>query len=58
MPKLQKLDLRWTGITAAGLDHLKGLSELREVALAATKVSEEDALALRRALPKCRVTMK
>ncbi|MEX0612290.1 MAG: hypothetical protein WD229_09225 [Pirellulales bacterium] len=58
LPKLRKLDLRSTGITVAGLDHLEKLSELRELSLAHTKVTEEDVFALRRALPNCRITMK
>jgi hypothetical protein len=45
-----------TDITNAGLEHLKGLPNLRSLNLHKTKVTEEGLRQLREALPKCRIT--
>jgi hypothetical protein len=57
-PKLRSLDLRETGVTDAGLKHLETLTELREVRLENTNVSDAAVFALRKVLPKCRITVK
>ena len=43
-------------VTDAGLVHLKGLKNLRELRLYGSEVTEEGADDLRQALPNCRIT--
>jgi len=46
------LNLVGTGVSAAGVEGLKGLTKLRTIYLYQTKVSGGDWVALRKALPK------
>lgn len=55
--KLQRLDLRSTNITDAGLDGLKSTPGLQLIQLQGTKVSGAGVESLRRALPRCRITL-
>ena len=47
------LDLLGTEVTDAGLEHLKGLSELQSLDIHNTKVTDEGVKKLRQALPNC-----
>jgi len=55
MTKLQRLELRNTGVTDAGLVHFEGMKELGQLWLFGTKVTNAGAANLQKKLPKCRV---
>ena len=52
---LTKLHLLNTEVTDAGLEHLKGLSKLRDLSVGDTKVTPGGGKKLQEALPQCRV---
>jgi len=52
---LVSLDLELTKIADAGLDHLRGLTNLQSLNLKLTKVTAEGAKSLREALPKTKI---
>jgi hypothetical protein len=52
---LKDLFLYGTKITDAGLEHLKGLSGLRGLAIWYTKVTDAGVKDLQEALPHCRI---
>ena len=56
LTKLKWMDLSNTQVTDAGLVHLAGLAELYELTLNGTQVSDAGAAALKRKLPRLRVT--
>ncbi len=56
MDHLDNLDLAGTGVTDAGLEHLKGLRHLGTLNLAGTKVTEEGVTKLWKLMPECRIT--
>ena len=45
-----------TQVTDVGLEHLKGLTSLRELLLFETQVTDEGVANLQRALPNCMIT--
>jgi hypothetical protein len=49
------LNLDRTGVTNAGLAHLKGMKELDELVLTNTKVTDAGVAKLQAALPKCTI---
>jgi hypothetical protein len=53
---VQKVRLRGTDITDAGLEHLQRLPDLRRVDLASTRVSDAGVEAFRSALPDARIS--
>jgi uncharacterized membrane protein len=53
-PNLHILVLEGPKVTDAGLEHLKGLKQLRTIILRGTRVTEEGRAELRRALPNLR----
>ncbi|MEK6239056.1 MAG: hypothetical protein N2C14_30440 [Planctomycetales bacterium] len=52
---LKELDLDETGITDAGLTHLKGLKNLRKLGIRRTQVTSEGVADLQKALPTCEI---
>jgi Leucine-rich repeat (LRR) protein len=56
LSNLQKLYLRSTKITDAGLVHLKGLTKLQTLVLSETKVTEAGVAELQKALPNCKIS--
>ena len=52
---LQGLDLSSTQTTDAGLEHLKGLTNLEFVLLYKTNVTDEGVKKLQKALPNCEI---
>lgn len=58
MKAVRYLDLRGTSVTDEGLAKLRGAKSLTEVKCADTKSTPEGAEALRKVLPKCKVTDK
>lgn len=55
---LATLHLQNTEVTDAGLTHLSGLTELRDLTLGETKVTNAGVTALKKALPKCRISTR
>ena len=49
------MDLTWTQVTDAGLEHLQGLIQLKTVYLYGTRVTEGGLCRLRQALPNCKI---
>ena len=47
--------MKETGITDAGLAHLKGLTKLKRISLEETQVTDAGVKALQKALPDCEV---
>jgi hypothetical protein len=52
---LRTLNLSDTPISDAGLEHLKGLTQLQGLMLAHTKVTDAGVRELQKALPKCSI---
>jgi hypothetical protein len=53
LTQLEWLQLGYTQVTDAGLEHLKGLNQLRALGLESTKVTDEGVKKLQQALPMC-----
>jgi hypothetical protein len=53
--KLQSLDLSYTRITDAGLEHLRGLTNLALLNLRDTQVTDGGVKKLEEALPNCKI---
>jgi hypothetical protein len=56
LPTLRTLSLRGSPITDAGLLHLRGLAQLRELNCRWTKVTDRGVAALQEDLPRCHIT--
>jgi hypothetical protein len=56
LPALRSLSLRGSPITDEGLDHLRELTQLREIDCQWTKVTDGGIESLQRDLPHCRIT--
>ena len=54
--QLEELFLDSTQITDAGLEHLRGLTQLRTVDLRNTQVTDKGVNELKKALPNCEIT--
>jgi hypothetical protein len=52
---LRELRLNGTQVTDAGLEHLKGFTELRRLWLYSTRVTDESVRNLQQALPNCKI---
>jgi len=52
---LRYLDLNGTPVTNAGLVHLKGLTNLKQLDLRNTKATRTDGAKLKKFLPKCNI---
>jgi hypothetical protein len=46
----------WAQVTDAGLEHIKGLTRLRNLSLKDTRVSDEGVKELQEALPNCEIS--
>jgi hypothetical protein len=55
MTALKTLDLNFTRVTDAGLAHLKGLTNLGEVGLEGTQVTDAGVRDLQQALPSLKI---
>ena len=53
---MQSLDLQQTNVGDKGLEHLKGLTSLRELNVRQTKVTDAGVANLRKSLPKLKIT--
>jgi hypothetical protein len=53
--RLEYLDLHYTNLTDAGLEHLVGLTTLRHLDVRVTQVTADGVKKLQRALPKCKI---
>jgi kynurenine formamidase len=53
--QLEKLHLRGTHVTDAGLHHLEGMTNLDELDLTNTKVTAAGVETLRKSLPACKI---
>ncbi len=55
MTRLEILNLASAKVTDAGLEHLKGLTQLNWLGLHGTRVTEAGVKKLQRALPNCEI---
>ena len=53
---METLSLYITDITDAGLEHLKGLTNMKKLVLINTRITDAGVAELQQSLPKCRVS--